>query len=123
MKIVLRVIAFVVGIAVTLTAVSVGQFAIGGALGSLIHTGVLGLATIAAWLILLTAGPVAAIQLWRLRRLGLFVTATLCGIAFTYYLIGLLFLREPEAPTSPIVEAIVINGLFLVLVLSPGARR
>ena len=85
MKIVLRIIAVVVAIAVILTAIGVGQFAVGGAFGALVHSGALGLTTIAAWLIILTAGPVAAIQLWRLRRIGLFATAILCGIAFTYY--------------------------------------
>ena len=107
MRIALRVIASIVAIAVIQTAVLVGQFALRGGLGPLVRSGALGLTTIAGWLIVLMAGPVAAIQLWRLRRSGLFVTVTLCGIAFAYYVIGLFFLRVSEAPVIPIIAAIV----------------
>src|SRR5262245_57520107 len=122
MTIVLRIIAIIIGIAVTLTGVSVVQFAARGGLGVLIESGAVGLITIAAWLIILTAGPVATIQLCRLRRVGLFAAAMLCGLAFTYYVIG-LFLRTPEAALTPIVEAIVGNGVVLALLLAPAARR
>jgi hypothetical protein len=123
MKIALRVIACVVAIAVMQTVVFIVQFAFRGGLGALVRSGALGVTTIIGWLMILTVGPIAAIQLWRLRRRGLFAAVTLCGIALTYYIIGLLFLRAPEAPVVPIVVAIVINGLILSLLLSPAARR
>lgn len=123
MRIALRVIACVIAIAVIQTAVLIAQLPWGGGLGPLVRSGALGLTTMAGWLIVLTAGPLAAIQLWRLRRSGLFVAVTLCGIAFTYYVIGLMFLRSPEAPVTPLVMPIVINGLVLSLLLSPAARR
>jgi hypothetical protein len=48
---------------------------------------------------------------------------TLCGIVLTYYVTGILFLRSPEAPVTPIVMGVVVNGLVLCLLLSPAARR
>lgn len=123
MKIALRVVACVVAIAVMQTAVFVVQFAFRGGLGPLFRSGALGLTTIIGWLIILTVGPIAAIQLWRLRRRGLLAAVALCGIVLTYYVIGLLFLRAPEAPAMPIVAAIAINAFVLSLLLSPAARR
>jgi hypothetical protein len=122
MRILLRLIAIFIAVAVALTCLSIVQFAFRGGLRALLRSPALGFATIAAWLIILTAGPVAAVQLWRLRRVGLVVAATLCGTAFTYYVVGLLFLRTPEAPLTPIFGAIVVNGLLLALLLSPAAR-
>src|SRR5215472_3016550 len=74
-----------------------------GALAALAQSGALGVWTIGGWLIILTVGPVATIQLWRLQRSGLFLTATLCAIAFTYYIVGLFFLRTPGASLRPIL--------------------
>jgi hypothetical protein len=71
----------------------------------------------------MTAGAVAAIQLWRLRRGGLYLALILCGIAFAYYMAGLLLVRVPDAPLTPVVVVVVINGLVLSLLLSPAARR
>jgi hypothetical protein len=123
MRILLRIIAIIVAVAVILTGIFIVQFSLQGGLGVLVRSGALGLTTIAAWVIILTAGPVAAIQLWRLRRIGLFAAAMLCGIAFAYHVVGLLFLRAPEAPVKPIFGAIVINGLLLCFLVSPAARR
>jgi hypothetical protein len=123
MRLFLRMIAIIVGVAVVLTAITVVRFASTGGLGVLVRSGALGLLSITAWVVILTAGPVAAIQLWRLRRVGLFLTAMLCGIASTYYVVGLLFLRAPEAPVAPILGAVVLNGLVLCVLLSPAAKR
>jgi hypothetical protein len=123
MKIALRVIACVIAVAAIETAVLVAQIALLGGIGPLIRSGGLGITTIAAWLVVLAAGPVAAIQLWRLRRGGLFLALILCGIASAYYMAGLLFLRVPDAPLTPVVVVVVINGLVLSLLLSPAARR
>jgi hypothetical protein len=123
MRIVLRTIAVLTGLAVALTGLFILQFALRGGLDVLVRSGALGVTTIGAWLVILTAGPFAAIQLWRLRRVGLFATAILCGLTCAYYVAGFLYFRAPEAPRRPIVEAIVVNGIFLALLLSPAARR
>jgi hypothetical protein len=123
MRIVLRIIAIIVGVAVILTAITVMQLASLGGLGGFARSGALGLTTVTGWIVILTAGPVAAVQLWRLRRIGLFATAMLCVIACAYYVVGLLFLRAPGAPLAPIFGALVVNGVVLCLLLSPAARR
>jgi len=119
----LRIVAAIVGLAVVLTLVTVIQFAARGGLTALARSGALGIATFAGWLMILTAGPVAAVQLWRLRRIGLLLTAVLCGFVFAYYIFGLFLFRAPDAPLRPIIQAIVLNGAILALLLSPGARR
>jgi hypothetical protein len=110
-------------VAVILTALTVVRLAWLGALGVFFRSGALGLTTVTGWIVILTAGPVAAIQLWRLRRLGLFATSMLCVIACVYYVAGFLFLRSPDAPLAPILGAVVVNGAVLSVLLSSAARR
>jgi hypothetical protein len=123
MRILFRIIAVVIALAVVVTALAIVQLAVIGSIVAVARSGALGALTIAGWLATLTLGPVAAVQLWRLRRMGLTLTTMLCAIAIAYLLIGLLFLRTAEAPVLPIVEGILANGLLLGLLLSPSARR
>jgi hypothetical protein len=123
MRVFLRTMSVVVGLAVLLAALSIVQFAFSGALVALARSGALGFATLAAWAVILAVGPVAAVQLWRLRTMGLFVTALLCALTLVYYIVGLLFLRAGGAPIRPIIGAVVVNGVFFALLLSPAARR
>ena len=123
MRRLLRVVAGMVALAVVMTAMMIVQLAVMGSLIPLVRSGAIGALTITAWLAILTCGPVAAIQLWRLRRVGLNLAALLCAIAVAYWLVGLLFLRTAEAPLMPIVRGILLNGFFLGFLLSPPARR
>jgi len=123
MRILFRVIAVVIALAVVVTALAIVQLAVIGSIVAVARSGVLGALTIAGRLATLTLGPVAAVQLWRLRRMGLTLTTMLCAIAIAYLLIGLLFLRTAEAPVLPIVEGLLANGLLLGFLLSPSARR
>jgi len=82
MRILLRIIAAIVGIAVLLTLLMVVQFAFSGGLTALLHSGAFGMTTLAGWLVILTAGPLASAQLWRLRRVGLYLTTFLCAAAW-----------------------------------------
>ena len=97
MRMFLRIVAVLVALAVVLTLLMVIQFAFSGGFTALVRSGGLGMVTIAAWFIILTTGPVASIQLWRLRRVGLFVTAMLCGLVFqrtTWW--GSSFFEDPR---------------------------
>ena len=94
-----------------------------GSLMAVARSGAIGALTIAGWLAILTCGPVAAVKLWRFRRMGLTLAAMLCAIAVAYLLIGLLFLRTAETPLLPIVEGLLVNALLLGFLLSPSARR
>jgi len=121
-RILLRVISLVTGLAVALTALSVGQFAASGELAVLAESGVLGVATLIGWFTILVAGPVASVQLWRLRRTGLFLTALLGIFVVVYYLVGIT-LRAPGAPFAPVVVAVLVNSALVALLLSSPAKR
>jgi hypothetical protein len=123
MRIVLRIVALVTGLAVLQTVLLIAQIASSGGLMVLGRSGALGFATFGAWFVILVAGPVASVQLWRLRRNGLFTTTALCALALVYYLVGFLFLRAQDAPVGPIVVAILLNGAVVALLVSPAARR
>jgi hypothetical protein len=123
MRILLRIVAVVVALAVVLMALMIVQFTVVGSSMTFGRSGALGILTIAAWLAVLTCGPVAAVQLWRLRRVGLSLATMLCAIGVAYFLVGLFFLRTAEAPLTPILGSILVNGVLLGLLLSPAARR
>jgi hypothetical protein len=123
MRTLLRIVAVVVALAVVLTGLMIVQFTVMGSFITVARSGALGIPTIAAWLAILTCGPVAAVQLWRLRRVGLSLATMLCAIAVAYFLVGLFFLRTAEAALTPILGSILVNGVLLGLLLSPAARR
>ena len=124
MKAVLKIIAVLVGLAVTLTVLMICRFALEGQLTKLAHSGSFGMMTFAAWIVILGAGPVASVQLWRLRRLGLFVTAMLCGLALSYYIVGALLFSPPGVVlSSGIVRPVAVNAAMIALLLSPPSRR
>jgi hypothetical protein len=122
MKILLRVIACLIGLSVPLTALLIWQLAFRSGLGSLFRFSPIGFMTIVGWLAVLTVGPFAAVQLWRLRRSGLFAASVLSGFVLVYYLSGLLFTRT-ALPARSILAAVIVNGSLLGLLLSPAARR
>jgi hypothetical protein len=71
MRILLRIVAVVVALAVVMTALMIVQLAVIGSIMAVGRSGALGALTIAGWIAILTVGPVATDQLWRLRRMGL----------------------------------------------------
>jgi len=121
MKTVLRIIAVVVGLAVVVNAIFIVQSGHGG-FGALLRSGPLGLISTAGWLIIMVAGAVGAILLWRMRRIGLVVTVALCRVALVYYIVGFMF-RAPQSPVTPILAAAALNGLVLAVLASSAARR
>jgi hypothetical protein len=122
-KILLKIVAVIVGLAVLRTVLMIFQFASSSRLAALIGSGAFGVTTIAAWCLILVAGPVASVQLWRLRRIGLYVAASLSALALLYYLFGSLANRGPELRLAPLVVPIVGNALVVAVLLSPSARR
>ena len=60
--------AVIVGLAVLRPVLMIFQFASSSRLAALIDSGAFGVTTIAAWCLILVAGPVASIPLWHLRR-------------------------------------------------------
>ena len=121
MKTLLRIIAVMVGLAVVVNAIFIVQSGHGGFV-ALLRSGPLGYITTAAWLIIIVAGPIAAVLLWQMRRLGLVITVALCRVALVYYIVGFLF-RAPQSSVTPILAAAALNGLVLAVLASSAARR
>ena len=121
----MKIVAILVGILVALTLLWVVQTGSIGEFTLLFRSGVLGIETVVVWFIILAAGPVASLQLWRLRRMGLFLTAILCGLAFIYFAVGLFLqiLQNPDAPRMEVFKLVLLTGTLLALLMSPAARR
>ena len=88
----------------------------------MLRSGPLGFLTMSGWLIIMVAGPVAAVLLWQMRRLGLVITIALCRVALVYYIVGFMF-RAPQSSVLPILAAAAVNGLVLAVLASSAARR
>jgi hypothetical protein len=84
--------------------------------------GLLGGLTIVGWVIALVVGPVATVQLWRLRQSGRRAGIILFGYGLAYYLVGLLALRSPEASTRQIFAAATMFAVPLVVLPVPRTR-
>ena len=120
MKVLLKIIALLVGIAVILTLLQVMQFSRGGDIAILTRSA-FGIITLISWLIILMCGPIAAVQLWRLRRVGLYLSAMLSGLAFVYYVGGLVMSRGHGVLLKPLLIAVIANGVVVAILLSPKA--
>jgi hypothetical protein len=94
-----------------------------GGIGELGRSGAFGLTTILGWLLTLSVGPFAVVQLWRLRESGRRSSLLLSAWAFVYYAAGMLFFRGPGAETAKIAVPIVGNLLLSVLLVSSPVRR
>jgi hypothetical protein len=124
MKILLRIVALLVAVAVLATALFVfhllqhDTFELVG-----IARRPLAIMSFTGWALILGLGPFAAVQLWRLKRSGRIATMALLASATCYYLISLLFLRSPHSRPGVLILYIACNAaVFLVLCL-PAARR
>lgn len=122
MKIILRVEALLLGFAVLVTLLQIVHFSKAGEIGILAHSGI-GIVTLVAWMIILICGPIAAVQLWRLRKMGLYLAATLSGLAFLYYLGGLIASHPNNAALRQILMRLAANGALVLLLLSRKAQR
>jgi hypothetical protein len=119
----LRAIAIYTALAVMQTAMALVPFAITGQLRGMAASGLFGVVTIGSWLLTLVVGPVAAINLFQLKPIGLRLTAALCAAAVLYYLAAIFLLRVPEGQGTPPLGPLIVNTASLILVLSPTARR
>lgn len=123
MRTFLRVIAVLISLQIAHTVLFIWRMASLGGIGELSRGGVFGLTTILGWLLTLSVGPFAAVQLWRLRESGRRSSLLLSSFALAYYAAGLLFFRGSGAETARIAVPIVGNLLLSVLLVSSPVRR
>lgn len=120
MRILIKAIAVLAAASVIGTILFVVQFVgVGGF--RWLTTSIVGVATLAGWLVTLICGPIAAVQLWRLRSNGRTAGIVLFGYGLAYYVAGLLWLRAADAPVPQIVAAAVVFGTPLAILLLPRA--
>jgi hypothetical protein len=118
----LRVVAVLAAATFLTTAWQIAGFARVGNLSTLLTAGALGWFTAFGWLVTLIAGPIAAIQLWRLRASGRLAGVALFGFGVAYYLLGSAALRAPEAPWQPIFAALLYFAVPLCVLVLPQAK-
>jgi len=121
MRILLRSIATLAALSVLATVAFCLRFGARG-FSALQATGVFGILTIAGWLVTIIAGPIAAVQLFRLRNSGRLTAIVLYGTMLCYYTIGLVAFRAPDAPVGPVVWLCVGLASILGVLVSPPAK-
>lgn len=123
MKTALQVVGLVIGFVVFRLALSIGQEWASGELATMWRSGAIGSGTLCFWAVTLLIGPVAAVQLWRLRQVGLFATGLLGALGLVDALVRLLLYRTPDTTVEPLLLEVVLSSALLALVGSPAARR
>jgi hypothetical protein len=89
-----------------------------GAVSQLIQTGTFGAWTILGWILILTGGPFAAVQLWRFRPSGRVVAIVLFANAALYYSVGASLFAKPGSDIPMMIISAALNavgGGFLLL--------
>jgi len=122
MKTTLRVVAVFLGFFVFRLALSIVQEASSGQLTAWWQSGDIRSDTVCFWVAMLILGPVATVQLWRLRRIGLSAAALLGALWLVLDLYG-LFHRQPGERVEPFIPPLVMTGALVALSVSPAARR
>ena len=122
MKIALRLIALLAALTAIATIVFVVHL---GDRGFLLVSArrLLGPVTFAGWLIAIVAGPIAAVQLFRLRRSGRVAAIILFGTMALYYGAGIAGMRADSSPTGPIISAFAFFTFLVIVLLLPAARK
>lgn len=122
MPLLLRGVALLSALSVVATAAFIAQFGVRG-IAALYATGAFGVVTLLGWLITFIAGPIAAVELFRLNQRGRIAAAVLFATMLVYYVVGYLAFRQPGASAERIVALSTFLCLLLALVLSPAAKR
>jgi hypothetical protein len=119
---IVRVLAVLAALSVATTLWFVASFFRAGGLRALLASGLLGVLTLVGWIVTLVIGPVAAVQLWKLRESGRRAGLLLFGYGLAYYVLGLFALRAPEASVWQIVAATTMFAVPFVVLLLPRTR-
>jgi hypothetical protein len=123
LKVTLRIVAVLAALSVVFTVWFIASFAAAGGGSAMGTSGLLGILTLAGWVVSLTAGPFAAVQLWRHRDSGRRAGMILFGYGLAYYVIGLLVLRQPGAQVGQIIAAAAIYAIPLIVLAMPAACK
>jgi apolipoprotein N-acyltransferase len=123
MPLVLRMIAATAAASLVLTIWLILQLVVPRGIQPLLDSGPLGALTLGGWAVTLLAGPVAAVQLWRLKESGRLAALAVFGFGLVYYIAGYFWLRSASASGRQILAAIVAHAIPVVILALPAARR
>lgn len=73
--------------------------------------------------VLIVGGPIAAVQLWRIKRSGLTLGLIVFGVGLLYDTVGLSLLQEPGVRLPGIVAIAVFDLLGLTVLSALSWRR
>ena len=118
MRFLFRATSVLAAFSVVSTVQLVVALAIHGQLGAILTRNALGALTVTGWIICLTVGPVAVIQLWRYRNSGRQAGMVLFGYTVAYYLAGI----EAHGSQTPVLFSTAIAALPLCVLVSKPAR-
>ncbi len=122
MTIVLRVLSAFIALNVALTIWAVVWLVRSGFLDAFVAGG-LGRLTLAGWAVLCAIGPVAAVQLWRLRESGRRAAVAFAAVGVLYYVVGSALFRTPESSLAGLAFGILSAGVPLMILVSPRAKQ
>ena len=123
MPILLKAVAATAAASVIFTIWLVLALLSAGADLRVLAAGALGVLTIIGWVVTVTLGPVAAVQLWRLKESGRLAAIAVFGFGLVYYVAGYFWLRTASASGRQILAAIVAYAIPVVILALPAARR
>lgn len=87
------------------------------------HNLVFALHTILGWVLSITFGPFASIQLWRLKNSGRIATIILLVNAALYYICGIVFYSTQGAHIVSVFMMILANIVTLIILSLPAAKK
>jgi apolipoprotein N-acyltransferase len=123
MPLLLRVIAATAAASVVFTIWLMLAVLSAGGPRQLFAAGALGALTAIGWVVTVTLGPIAAVQLWRLKESGRLAAIAVFGFGVVYYTAGYFWLRSASASSRQILAAIVAYAIPVVILSLPAARR
>ena len=121
-KLALRLIGVIAGLSVFYTAWFIASFGSRG-MNGLLASGSLGIVTVVGWIITFVAGPVAFVQLLRVRNSGRVAAMVLFSAMLAYYVLGLVAFRGPGVRVTPIIALCALLVLLVGFLASKLAKR
>ncbi len=122
MRILIRLVAILAAAVAASSAWELATFIYGGLFLGLLQSGWGGWLLAIGWVIGLIVGPIAAVQLWRVRESGRVAGLALFGSGVILYLLGWLAAGPANSDLSRVLVQSIMTALPGLVLLLPGMR-